>query len=336
MKSKILYVVPDISNKNSGPSVRVTNIVESNVFDAIVSGGFLEKITSVMSLHKKSLVYVESSTNRLNIADIISLVFLKYIKRCDIRVYIRDCYTILFPEDYRSLRKKVTKLLLDITNRLYISVATKLYFPTKDMAKEFLDYYNCNSPTSDLPPGIVVDEYDSFDFPISSQRINYILHVGGLGYKYSGVDNLIKFAMSLDSNVRLLLITRDKALIYKHPDFSLVSEKVELLSHDRDGVKERIGRGNVIAAVHTRPLNKYDSMTFPIKILDYVSWKLPIISLRHKPLVSLLGNDYPLFYDELSKFQFKDLDNSRKKVCDIYQAVYLEKNYKKIFSKLVE
>lgn len=303
MKKQVLYVVPDVTKKNSGPAVRVSNIIKSDLFDTVIVGGFFSKVQKMLRCNAKSLIYVESATNRLNLVDIFCLLFLKFVKRGDVRVYIRDCYTILFPEEYLTARKRITKYLLDLTNRFYIFLSSKLYFPTKEMSKVFSEYYDTNKLTSDLPPGVVSSEFESFTYPKSiasaSVTLQYVLHVGGLSYKYSGVDELISFSASLPEGFKLLLITRDIQIFSANPQFSRVRDKVEFLSLNRDGVIERIKKGDVIAAVHTRPLNRYDDITFPIKILDYISWKLPILTLKHKPVVNLLGEDYPFYLDEI-------------------------------------
>lgn len=335
MKNKVLYVVPSIEKKNSGPAVRVSNIIQSKSFGSVISGSGRNKFLSSLKVKPKSLIYVESSTNRLNVIDLFCLIFLKYIKACDIHVYIRDCYTILFPGEYSSFRKKITKVLLDITNKFYISLSKKLYFPTLGMGNLYCTHYNAIKDMASLPPGIVEDEYESFSFPkVNDEQTKYVIHVGGLQYRYSGLNELINFAHNLDKGLKLLLVTRDESLVYEHSMYPKVKDNIEILSLNRDGVIGRLRQGDIIAAVHSRPINNYDAITYPIKILDYISWKLPIITLKHEPIIELLGGDYPLFYSDISEFSSRKYFDSLAEIKKIYNDVSVEKNYRKIMSRL--
>ncbi|AVF58873.1 hypothetical protein [Vibrio diabolicus] len=335
MKNKVLYVIPSIEKKNSGPAVRVSNIIQSKLFGSVISGSGLSKFSDSLKVESKSLIYVESSTNRLNVIDLFCLIFLKYIKACDIHVYIRDCYTILFPGEYSSFRKKITKILLDLTNRFYISLSKKLYFPTLGMGDVYCTYYNVKKDIGALPPGIVEDEYKSFSFPkVNDENTKYIIHVGGLQYRYSGVNELINFAYNLDKGLKLLLVTRDEKIVFEHSMYPNVKDNIEILSLNRDGVIERLRQGDIIAAVHSRPINNYDAITYPIKVLDYISWKLPIITLKHEPIIELLSEDYPLFYSDISEFSYNEYFDALAEIKKIYNDVSIGKNYRKIMLRL--
>jgi hypothetical protein len=74
-------------------------------------------------------------------------------------------------------------------------------------------------------------------------------------------------------------------------------KKIRLLALDMKQTIELIEEEGITFAVHPRPRNKYDDMTYPIKFFDYISWLLPILTDRHEPLVDVLGEDYRLYCD---------------------------------------
>ena len=75
----------------------------------------------------------------------------------------------------------------------------------------------------------------------------------------------------------------------------LLDSPINLNKVKREDISEYIQQHNIAYAIHTRPRNKYDDITFPIKILDFINLKLPFISEKHLPIKKLLGEEYDLF-----------------------------------------
>jgi len=98
---------------------------------------------------------------------------------------------------------------------------------------------------------------------------------------------------------------------------------------------------NIAYALHTRPRNMYDDLTFPIKAFDFLSFQLPFFTEPHIPLQNLLSNAYPLFVS------FEEMDGIHWKIKEFgapeYKALLLSlrktalnNTYDKRYQKLLE
>jgi hypothetical protein len=74
-------------------------------------------------------------------------------------------------------------------------------------------------------------------------------------------------------------------------------KRVSVLRLKKEEVAQLIVREGIHYMFHSRPLNFYDGLTFPIKVFDALEWNLPVLTARHPPLVELFGDDYPGYVD---------------------------------------
>lgn len=292
----ILYVVPDLSKVSGGPRTRITMFKQVFLRE---NGLVIEKgnkfFKSVIP-RKINKVYVESATNRIAIIDAISLFFLRLYAK-EVTVFIRDIYIELFPEEYQSFRSKITLILNRISNFYLTLMATSMVFPTHNMGRVFFEK-NKTFPKrkfSDLPPGTLLLE-SSRSLPDFSKKLG-ILYLGSTKYTNSGFENFVNFAKEYAHLYNFYVLSGDKNLSQ-----DLVNTSIHLNSIQHNEIADFIETRNIAFAMHTRPRNEYDDLTFPIKVLDFVSLQLPFFSEKHLPLFDLLGPDYMLF-SQLTDFE---------------------------------
>lgn len=313
-----LYAVPELSKVSGGPRTRISKISEilsSDITSHIVTGNYSSKIKLTFKAPSGNILYIESSTNRLKIIDIICLLILKIKSRKTV-TYIRDVYIQLFPENYKSIRGSFTKYANKISNWLYTILSDKLAFPTIEMGQCFFKNRKNKKKYFELPPG-------SFDFSLSGEvqlkikknKLNF-LYLGGTQYKYSGFNDFLKVAFALKNEHNFYVFSGDN-IIQKIIDYKLENSiKVYSLSHKE--VLSHIKKLDIDFVIHSRPENLYDDITYPIKVMDCISSNTPIISVRHKPLFSLLTPNYPFFVDEISTIEIKNIISKHSDNKELY------------------
>lgn len=298
----ISYSVPYSKEINSGPISRVTAINQAiaDIDESyIIYGPALKKFQRTLSAGKTRLLYVESSTNRVALTDLICLAFLR-LKSEKMIVYIRDVYIEAFPEKYNTVRGRMTRFFNRLTYALYVKLADILAFPTNEMARVF--YGKAGRPrrtTLTLPPACAEHSgersHNSVDCGGGNTKI---LYLGGINYEFSGVSNFIDLIAKSPANYRFFIVTQDIEIERYLCELSDGGrDRVTVLAMGKDSVAEFINREGVHYLFHSRPLNFYDGLTFPIKIFDALEWNLPVLTARHPPLLELLGENYPCYVD---------------------------------------
>lgn len=267
----------------------------------VIRGGGWLKLKSTFRLDRYDLLYVESSTNRLALVDYLCLIFLR-IKSRKMIVYIRDVYFEAFPESYGSFRGRIRHFLNRLTNIFYVMVSDMLGFPTLQMGG-FFQKHNSSVKLKNIiaiPPGTALEEkYIALD-TLAKKRIQTLkfIYVGGVGYKFSGIEKMLNFIERCNFDAEYFIVTRDSEvgdMVNRLPE--LQKNRVRVLALDMKQTAQLIEEEAITFAIHPRPRNAYDDMTYPIKFFDYISWLLPVLTDRHGPLVDILGEDYGLYCD---------------------------------------
>lgn len=287
----VLYVVPDLKKVSGGPRTRI------NMFKSVfVKNGNLviekgNKFTRSLFPRKINRVYIESATNRISIIDFISLLFLRLYAK-EVTVFIRDIYIELFPEEYQTVRSKLTLILNKFSNFYLTLIATSMVFPTCTMGAVFFEKNKMFPKRSftDLPPGTVIRTEDRAQ-PRFKEKLG-ILYLGSTKYTNSGFDKFVGFSDKYSENYNFYVLSGDENL-----KRDLAGTSIFFNSVNHSEIADFIAVHNIAYALHTRPRNEYDDLTFPIKVLDFVSLQLPFFTEKHIPLVNLLGDEYKLFLD---------------------------------------
>jgi len=327
-KNIILYSVPELNKVKGGPRTRISKfseIILKNKENYFVEGKAFKKLKKTLKVKKTDILYIESSTNRLKLIDVICLLIL--IRKVNFVVtYIRDVYIQLFPENYKYLRGKITKKANKLSNEFYARISDKLSFPTKEMGEVFFSTQKVKKENFSLPPGSYIPKYSKRNLEMKcSEKGLKFLYLGSTKYKNSGFDDFIKIANSFRGLHTFYVLTADD-ISAKLREFDLKNVvKVDFLKHDE--VIEFVYSKNISFIIHPRPRNIYDDITYPIKIMDCISLAVPFISLRHKPIVSLLPDNYPYFIEDFTVDAIDKIVNKPKEL--------FEKEYAKTKSDLL-
>lgn len=208
-------------------------------------------------------VYVESASSTATPVD---LWFLREVARRSIPmgIFIRDAYqrfSDLYPP--RGVKQQVLRQLYDVSLYFYRRYATILYFPTSGLSDVVR-----GPRTMLLPPGGRVIEGDW-----SMRDPRHIVYVGA-GGPYDGVDLLLE-AMALLHRMmpeaRLTLIMRRNEWPNRIPE-----EYVTLVQASGEELKPYLQ--SAALAVIPRPSTAYTRIAFPVKLMEYLSFGLPVVA----------------------------------------------------------
>lgn len=333
-KSITLYSIPNLQKVSGGPVSRISsikNLLSEDKKNQIIVTNGLQKVLKSIKSSPSDVLYIESSTNRCKLVDFIALMILKRKSKIVV-VYIRDIYFEMFPDLYEGIFNKIRSHLNKVSLRFYTKISKYLAFPTVEMAEKFYFYHPKfkRIETFELPPAI--DRNHHCQFPnFQGENINF-LYLGALNYKYSGLSEYIYLSRNLSGNFKFFMLSKDSVNSNENPQ--LIANYIP-----KDQLGEFINKNNIHFLVHSRPRNKYDDITYPIKIFDSISFKLPIISLPHPPLVRLLGHDYPFFLKKLDVESILSVVRRIKEEPEVYYDIkirYDEISSKRSYKMLVE
>lgn len=342
-KKVVFYAVPETIEIGSGPTVRVTNF--SKAFEGlghynIIKGNAWSKISKTINAPATELLYIESSTNRLKVVDLLCLIILRLRSdRCV--VYIRDIYIELFPEEYQSIRSRITKLFNKLTNNFYTRISTQLAFPTVEMGNKFYEH-NKNfkrKPIFELPPGTTVHDIfsNSSIEALTKARLKEIkiIYVGAVAYKFAGIDNYLNLVKIYKERYKFYIITKDSSIGNLLAENGLTEKDVTLKSLDTEQLRNFIYEEDITFAIHSRPRNVYDDLTYPIKVMDYISWLLPFFTDEHTPVTKLLGSNYPLYWnvDKLDDFNRLIIEYSNHEAYQYLLELLINKRNENLYSE---
>ena len=285
----LLYVVPNLNKVSGGPRTRVNNfkrIFQKNN-DHVIIGNW--KWIQSLKVSKINLVYVESATNRISINDLFGLLILKYKSR-KVVVFIRDVYFEFFSENYPGIKGNISKIANSVSNYFLTLISDVMVFPTSQMGKVYFTKNNYPKRAYySLPPGTTKDFHLNIQ-PDFNRKIG-ILYLGSITYKNAGFEHFVNFATQFENEYNYFVLSGDKNVKNRVERYKFIA--LDCIQHS--DIPTFIKNNNIGFAFHTRPRNEYDDLTFPIKVLDFLSFRLPFITDSHVPILELLGEDYPLY-----------------------------------------
>lgn len=290
-RKNLLYIVPNV-RITGGPASRISDFKKVFLENQDI---FIQtnKIWFALTSEKLNIVYVESGSNRMYFPDFFALLILK-LKSRKIIVFIRDIYIELFPEEYKPLRKSITRYSNKISNLFLTLISDQMAFPTEQMGKTFFEKHP-NYPKREyfaLPPATIPTDTDNAYALSPSQKIG-ILFLGGTHYVNSGIERFIEISKELKDQFNFFVLTSDEDLDQR---FSIPSHLV-VQYVKRENIIHFMKENNIGAAYHTRSRNFYDDLTFPIKALDFINYQIPFLTEKHIPIEQLMGKEYELFVD---------------------------------------
>ena len=331
----IIYIVPNLLNFFGGPKTRTSKFKQ--IF--IDSGGKViegkNKLKGSIRLKKVNFIYVESATNRISLLDIFCLFVLR-LRAKKVIVFIRDIYIELFPEEFTTTRSKITLIFNRLSNFYLSLIATQMVFPTLKMGETFFakNKFYKKRPYTDLPPGTynILENKLKPDF---TKKLG-ILYLGSTEYKNSGFDKFLDFENKYRNNYNFYILSGDNNLEEKTQNTSIAISKIP-----RNSIPDFVDTNNIAYAFHTRPRNKYDDLTFPIKVFDFLSFQLPFFTEKHIPVEKLLSNQYQLFasmnnLEEIHNI-IEGIDTKEYSlIIDFLKEIAINNTYQKRYDRILE
>lgn len=221
-------------------------------------------------------VYVEAHSTSAAVTDLLALRQLKRHGK-NITIYVRDAYPLFADlEVHRGPGACLVKLAFRVSLAVYRSVATHLGFPSRGLA----DAVAAGDPrVIILPPGM----HHSAPAPAAVNG-RYLL-VGGSAGVANGVDILVEAARRRPDarfvwcgQKRYTDAIRDWHL---PPNF-------ETVEWDRDEILRELD--SIKAFLIPRQVTPYTNLCVPIKLMDYISWKRPIIATPCTETAAILSD----------------------------------------------
>ena len=333
--NNLLYVIPNLNKVSGGPKTRISLLkaVFLNKNEDIIEKG--NKFKKSFSTNKINIVYIESATNRISLIDVFCL-FLLRLRAKKVIVFIRDIYIELFPEEFTTTRSKITLIFNRLSNFYLSLIATQMVFPTLKMGETFFaksKFYK-KRPYTDLPPGTynILENKVKPDF---TKKMG-ILYLGSTKYKNSGFDKFLDFENKYRNNYNFYILSGDNNLEEKTQNTSIAISKIP-----RNSIPDFVDTNNIAYAFHTRPRNKYDDLTFPIKVFDFLSFQLPFFTEKHIPVEKLLSNQYQLFasmnnLEEIHNI-IEGIDTKEYSlIIDFLKEIAINNTYQKRYDRILE
>lgn len=300
-----LFSIGNAYLEAGGPRTRITSIAAAirgaDAGNQIILGKKTDKLKMAMKASKADVLYVETNTTYIKLIDLLTLtiLFFKSKKRV---FYIRDVYIELFPQKYKNLRGRKDVFFIRLTHLYYSLLATRMAFPTMEMGALYFrkNRLYFSRPYFSFPPGTVTPANISGTYD-PAKNVKF-LYLGSTQYANSGFEDFVQLIKVLHTTCEFHILSPDKDIEQKiYPVAPPEAGKhIRILSLKHDEVLRYIKEQEITFAIHSRPRNEYDDITFPIKFMDFISCCLPTITCAHKPIVDLVGGDYPFFVDRIS------------------------------------
>lgn len=294
MNRNILYITfVDFEEQKSGSSVR-----PKKIYDAFLEEGFnislltglqnrkLERWKNCFSYYKKikrnsyEFCYVEPPAGPIfNFCDHLLLLYISKIKKVPVGLFYRDAYW-KFAEWYEL--KGIKKIIINTMHKfdwmIIKKVCKRIFFPTKTMGDLF------EFPDKEaLPPGCELIQCNKSN----SSEIE-IIYVGGVSEQYGG---------------KLLLEALDKINNEKKMNLHLVCRKEEVKNIEQyikkpwltlyhasgEELKEIYSKANL--TIIPRKVDFYMDFAMPVKLFEYISYELPIISTNCREVANFISSN---------------------------------------------
>lgn len=294
MDKNILYITfVDFEEQKSGSSVR-----PKKIYDAFLNEGYNITLLTGQQNRKKErwqrcisyfkeirknkyeFCYVEPPAGPIfNLCDHLLLLYISKFKKIATGLFYRDAYW-KFADwyDVKGIKRKIINLMHKFDWFIIKNTCKKVYFPTETMA-ELFDF-----PIKEvLPPGTEL-------LNIKKEVANdvEIIYVGGVSEQYGG---------------KLLLETLDKVNKERRMVLHLVCRKEELSQIEeylnRTWLKVYHASGKELESIYSkanlaiipRKIDFYMDFAMPVKLLEYVSYELPIVATNCKEVAKFINSN---------------------------------------------
>lgn len=279
-KIEILYLIFfDVSGTAASAPVRralaLKEAFSDNCVSVCISGKPLKRFLRILKFlifnkNTYNNVYIENSSTTLYPFDFLLMYYLKKRKK-KIGIFIRDAHP-LFPEFVRSLKwyQHILYKGWHFSMRFLIHNSPVWFVPSETFGNFLQQQYNLgeNFPRiSVLPPAMTDNTSCLFD--VKSKNV---LYVGGISKRY-GLKNILKLSdllSALDPEAKIVMLIRNEPA-------ELIEKKNIVILHGDLSALINMNYRFRFSVMLLEP-NLYNSLAFPVKMMDYLSLRLPVVS----------------------------------------------------------
>lgn len=286
---KVIFIsFANFGRIDSGSSVRPFKIYstfkENNYEVLLISGNLKERRKKFLKYKENRLFqgvdycYIEPSTYPVHPLDFIMFEYIKTLN-IPIGVFYRDAH-YKFPELFKRSGFKKYELLIRyfLDWKMFKRISKVIFFPSDTMANYF-DFKNKVS----LPPA---GEY----LKIKPKKINYkVVYVGGTSDRYGTPILLeaLKIVNNIYKPIGLNLVCRDfdDRLFKKYKN----EEWLKIIKASGEQLED-IYRNSDMAIIPLRK-NKYNDFAISVKLFEYMSHNLPILSTNCNEMEKFINDN---------------------------------------------
>lgn len=230
----------------------------------------LLKLILAGNLKRFDAVYLEAATSTSMETDLLLLSLLK-VAKVPIGIYIRDAYPLFGLTLVRNPKEWLLNKTWFISQWAYQRLADILFFPTQSLA-------------------------DCFDFK-AKELLPPATRMGLVSEVFPGPFDTLLYAGHLSDENGWPLLKATMTLIHaKNPQIRLLALTPTVTSEQypwldiRRGVLEDIlaDLPRIAAALIPRPQTDYNHLAIPVKLMDYLSLGLPIVSTDCKEMAGFI------------------------------------------------
>ncbi len=272
---KVLFICfTDFININRGSAVRPFKIYNAFIkkgHDVILINGNAQERRNKLIQNKKNsrldnidYCYIEPSTYPCHPLDYLMFMYVRSLK-VPVGLFYRDMY-FKFPELFKKQGIKKIELLIRywIDWTIYKFISKTIFFPSDSMA----EYFNFDNKVA-LPPA-------GDDMQLIREHLKYsLIYVGGLSKEF-GTEILLEAMDILNKKkkIKLVIICReyDNQLFDKYKN----SDWLEIKHLSNHELQQEYMNADV--AIIPRPITEYNNFAIPIKLFEYLSYHMPIVT----------------------------------------------------------
>ncbi|MED4635285.1 glycosyltransferase [Peribacillus frigoritolerans] len=303
--SKILFVIMSdiLPGKNfSGPTVRSLEMLKEfrykhETVDVIIGENPKERFRQFQGLDANQnyeYCYIELKVGVTRFYDTLLISFLrKKFKNIKIGMYYRDMY---WAYNINFNGGKIRSFFVPIVNKLHLKFLVKngdvIFGQSNSFSKKMKEFIPKSNKCkfAILPPGCETVE-------INESPPSAVIYVGEIDNVFSGIELLIESMklVNLQREVNLNLVCRSNE--YNNNNFLIEANKQFNWLNIHHATKETINKiyNKSSVAVIPRYKDEYTKICLPIKLFEYISFELPIISVDHGE-VSRFITEYQIGY----------------------------------------
>ncbi|QGX94809.1 glycosyltransferase [Haloplanus rallus] len=309
VSSRILFHTPQpLDNLDSGSSVRPAKLIDA--FEQIgynvdkVIGDTKERRQRIQEIQQsdRDYLFCYSEPTTWPVHPLIDYRLYWYLQSKNIPtgVFYRDILW-KFPElfDHSGLKYWEAQVRYRMDLAVISRIADQIYVPSSTLG----EYLNINSPIKPLPPG-GTDQVATNDSTLQLERVIY---VGGLSGRYSS--GLLSKACKLAANEQN--VTLD--LVCREPEYQSLPNSVRqrfksdwVTVHHKSGEALNDLYQRADAGIIPFKPTQYNNMVMPVKLFEYLSYGLPIITTNIKEVSEFVQSNS---CGVVSDSNYKDLAN---------------------------